>query len=185
MAEQAFAAYCVQARLTEATSSVAAIPYAQSDARARARTAASAVGARLYHFDATFGKPDLEARPKLKKFIALVIKSDQAATNQGLAEGAALAEGMSLARTLGNLPGNICTPTYLGEAAKKLGREFKSIKVTVLEPKQIEKLGMGSFLSVARGSAQPARFIVMHYQGKPGARASSKAASNPPQPWTR
>jgi len=176
-AEQAFAAYCAQARLTEATSSVAAIPYAQSDARARARTAASAVGASLYHFDATFGKPDLEARPKLKKFIALVIKSDQAATNQGLAEGAALAEGMSLARTLGNLPGNICTPTYLGEAAKKLGREFKSIKVTVLEPKQIEKLGMGSFLSVARGSAQPARFIVMHYQGKPGARASSKAAS--------
>ena len=84
---------------------------------------------------------------------------------------------MSLARTLGNLPGNICTPTYLGEVAKKLGREFKSIKVNVLEPKQIEKLGMGSFLSVARGSAQPARFIVMHYQGKPGARASSKAAS--------
>ena len=177
MAEQAFAAYCVHARLTEATSSLSAIPYAQSDARTRARTAASAVGASLYHFDATFGKPDLEARPKLKKFIALVVKSDQAATNQGLAEGAALAQGMSLARTLGNLPGNICTPTYLGEAAKKLGREFKSIKVTVLEPKQIEKLGMGSFLSVARGSAQPARFIVMHYQGKPGARASSKTAS--------
>ena len=179
-AEQAFAAYCVQARLTEATSTLSAVPYGQSDARARARTAASAVGASLYHFDASFGKPDLEARPKLKKFVALVTKAEQAAANQGIAEGAALAEGMSLARTLGNLPGNICTPTYLGETAKKLGREFKSIKVTVLEPKQIEKLGMGSFMSVARGSAQPARFIVMHYQGKASARASSKAANKGP-----
>lgn len=176
-AEQAFAAYCVQARLTEATSALSAIPYGQSDARVRARTAASAVGASLYHFDASFGKPDLDARPKLKKFVALVTKAEQTAANQGLAEGAALSEGMSLARTLGNLPGNICTPTYLGETAKKLGREFKSIKVTVLEPKQIEKLGMGSFLSVARGSEQPARFIVMHYQGTASARASSKATS--------
>ena len=176
-AEQGFAAYCVQARLTEATSSLVAIPYSQTDMRERARTAATAVGSSLYHFDATFGKPDPEARPKLKKFIGLVTKADQAAANRGFAEGAALSQGMSLARTLGNLPGNICTPTYLGETAKKLGREFKSIKVTVLEPKQIEKLGMGSFLSVARGSVQPARFIVMHYQGKAVARASHKAAN--------
>ena len=59
---------------------------------------------------------------------------------------------MSLTRDLGNLPGNICTPTYLGETAKRLAREFKSLKVEVLDKKQVEALGMGSFLSVARGS---------------------------------
>ncbi len=173
--ERAFAQVCVQARLTEGTSCLAGIAYGTSTARDRARIAASSVGEATYHYDASFGKPDPDARPKLKKVSLLVAKADQHAANEGLKEGRALAQGLSLARTLGNMPGNLCTPTYLGDTAKKLGREFKSIKVNVLDRKQIEALGMGSFLSVAKGSAEPPRFIVMHYKGKDAIKKTAKS----------
>ncbi len=86
------------------------------------------------------------------------------ALTQAIAQGQAIAEGMALSRELGNLPGNHCTPTHLAETALKLGQEYK-FKVTVLERKDAEKLGMGSFLSVARGSHEPPKFIVMEYKG--------------------
>ena len=180
-AEQAFAAYCVQARLTEATSTLAAIDCPAAPVRDRARSAAAACGEATYHYDASFGKPDLNARPKLKKLtLQFANAADRVAATLGLTEGGALAQGMSLARTLGNLPGNICTPTYLGEQAKALGKQFKSLSVKVLDRKQIEALKMGSFLSVARGSAEQPRFIVLHYKGKPAAaKRGAKAAAGP------
>jgi leucyl aminopeptidase len=180
-AEQAFAAYCVQARLTEATSTLAAIDCAAAPVRDRARSAAAACGEATYHYDASFGKPDLNARPKLKKLtLQFANAAERAAATLGVTEGGALAHGMSLARTLGNLPGNICTPTYLGEEAKALGKQFKSISVKVLDRKQIDALKMGSFLSVARGSAEQPRFIVLHYKGKAvAAKRGAKAAAGP------
>ena len=180
-AEQAFAAFCVQARLTEATSTLAAIDCATAPLRDRARAAAAASGEATYHYDASFGKPDLNARPKLKKLtLQFASAADRVAATLGLTEGGALAHGMSLARTLGNLPGNICTPTYLGEQAKALGKEFKSLSVKVLDRKQIEALKMGSFLSVARGSVEQPRFIVLHYKGKPvAAKSGAKAPAGP------
>jgi leucyl aminopeptidase len=71
---------------------------------------------------------------------------------------------MDLARDLGNLPGNVCTPAYLADTAKKLGREF-GMKVEVLERKQMEALKMGALLAVAQGSALPPKFIVVRYDG--------------------
>jgi len=177
-AERAFANVCIQARLTEAASSIAGIAYDSSTPRERARIAARSAGEATYHYDLSFGKPDADARPKLKKISILIAKTDQSAANEGLKEGAALAQGMSLARTLGNMPGNLCTPTYLGDTAKKLGREFKTIKVSVLDRKQIEALGMGSFLSVAKGSAEAPRFIVMHYKGKEATKKAGKTAKD-------
>jgi leucyl aminopeptidase len=180
-AEQAFAAYCVQARLTEATSTLAAIDCPVASVRDRARSAAAACGEATYHYDASFGKPDLNARPKLKKLtLQFANAAERAAAALGLTEGGALAHGMSLARTLGNLPGNICTPTYLGEQAKALAKQFKNIAVKVLDRKQIEALKMGSFLSVARGSVEQPRFIVLHYKGTPvAAKRGAKAAAGP------
>ena len=180
-AEQAFAAFCVSARLTEGTSTLTAIACAGTSARDRARTAAAACGEATYHYDASFSKPDHNARPTLKK-ITLQFDSanERAQATLGLTEGRALAEGMSLARTLGNLPGNICTPSYLGEAAKALGKQFKSVSVKVLGQKQIEALKMGSFLSVARGSAEEPRFIVLHYKGKAvAAKRGAKTSTGP------
>jgi leucyl aminopeptidase len=81
-----------------------------------------------------------------------------------LDEAIATAEGAALARTLGNLPGNICTPAYLAEEAKKLAREFK-LHVEVLERRDMEKLGMGAFLAVTNGSHQPPKLIVLRYAG--------------------
>ena len=180
-AEQAFASFCVQARLADATSALAAIECGTTSVRERARAAAAACGEATYHYDASFGKPDLNARPKLKKVtLQFANAADRASATLGMTEGSALANGMSLARTLGNLPGNICTPTYLGEAAKKLGKEFKSISVKVLDRKQIEALKMGSFLSVARGSIEQPRFIVLHYKGKAAvAKRGAKVAAGP------
>ena len=84
-------------------------------------------------------------------------------------EALALSEGIELAKEWGNRPANHATPTHLGNVALNLGKH-PDIKVNVLGPKEVEKLGMGSFMSVAQGSAQPLRFITMEYKG---ARAKS------------
>jgi leucyl aminopeptidase len=83
---------------------------------------------------------------------------------QGLLRGTAIAHGQNLARDLGNLPPNICTPTYLAQAAKTLARSHK-LKVTVLEEAQMRKLGMNTLLAVSQGSRQPPKFIVLEYNG--------------------
>ena len=178
-AEQAFASVCVAAQLTEGVSTLAANPIADIAIIARARSAAIAAGAATYHYDASFGKPDRDARPKLKKIVQVVERADAAQAQKGLREGAAIANGMELTRTLGNLPGNICTPTYLGDTAKRLAREFKSLKVEVLDRKQVEALGMGSFLSVARGSAEALRFIVLRHAGAKAAKKGAKSTQGP------
>jgi leucyl aminopeptidase len=178
-AEQAFAAACVSAQLAEGVSTLVANPIADVAVIARARSAAIAAGNATYHYDASFGKPDRDARPKLKKIVQVVERADAAQAQKGLREGGAIANGMDLTRTLGNLPGNICTPTYLGETAKRLAREFKSLKVEVLDRKQVEALGMGSFLSVARGSEEALRFIVLRHAGNKAAKKTAKGAQGP------
>ena len=95
--------------------------------------------------------------------------SPKAELRAALDEASATADGSALARTLGNLPPNICTPAYLAAEAGKLAREFK-LELEVLERKDMEKLGMGAFLAVARGSHQPPKLIVLKYAGKAKAR---------------
>jgi len=84
--------------------------------------------------------------------------------------GLAIANGMNLARELGNLPGNICTPTYLAEQAIEIGKRFDTVTTSILEESDMETLGMGSLLSVSRGSREPAKLITMNYQGAGDAR---------------
>ncbi len=84
---------------------------------------------------------------------------------KAVSHGQGIANGMNLAKDLSNLPGNICTPTYLADQARKLSRKSRRLKVQVLDEKQMEKLGMGALLSVSRGSRQPAKLIIMEYKG--------------------
>ncbi|HEV2429980.1 MAG TPA: leucyl aminopeptidase [Burkholderiales bacterium] len=84
-----------------------------------------------------------------------------------LREAMATASGTALARTLGNLPANICTPSYLAEEAKKLAREFK-LGLDILERRDMEKLGLGALLSVARASHEPPKLVVLRYSGSKG-----------------
>jgi leucyl aminopeptidase len=89
---------------------------------------------------------------------------------QGFETGKALVTGVEFAKEWANRPANHATPSMLADAARKLGRHPR-IKTEVLGPKQVEALGMGSFLAVAKGSAEPLRFIVMQYSG--GAKTSA------------
>lgn len=84
---------------------------------------------------------------------------------KGLTHGAAIGEGMNVARELGNLPGNICTPTYLSNEARKLARTHQRISTKILSEKQMAELGMHSLLSVSAGSDENAQLIVMEYKG--------------------
>ncbi len=85
-------------------------------------------------------------------------------TQAAVKEAVATADGAALARTLGNLPPNLCTPSYLADEAKKLARKYK-LGLQVLERREMEKLGMGALLSVTRGSHQPPKLIVLRYNG--------------------
>ena len=115
-------------------------------------------------------KPSAPAASKIDKITLLCGKADAKTVQQGLVRGAAIAAGVTLAREFANRPGNHCTPTYLGEQAEKLGKEY-GLKVQVLDRKACEKLGMGSFLAVAQGSDEPLRFIVARYDGAPKSQA--------------
>jgi len=79
--------------------------------------------------------------------------------------GNAIGIGRNTARDLGNLPGNICTPTYLAKQASQYDKRYNKLKTTILNQKEMEKLGMGSLLSVSKGSRTPPKFIVMQYNG--------------------
>jgi leucyl aminopeptidase len=130
---------------------------------AQAEALVSAVGEATYIYRAT--KPSAAAAPALNKVTLLAASKDVADTlAKGLVRGSAIADGVGLARELGNRPGNHCTPSMLATEARRMGREL-GLKVEVLDRKAIEKLGMGSFLAVAQGSDEPPRLIVMHYQG--------------------
>jgi leucyl aminopeptidase len=97
-------------------------------------------------------------------------KSDEKLLKAAIKHGQAIGEAMQLTKELGNLPPNIATPSYLAETAKKLARDYK-FKCTILEKKDMQKLGMNTLLSVSKGSYEPPKFIVLeHNGGKKGAK---------------
>lgn len=114
-------------------------------------------------------RPGMKVKPEDKPVLNKVTfappaEMDAKALSHGILRGTAIAHGQNLARDLGNLPPNICTPTYLAQTAKSLARTHK-LKVTVLEEAQMRKLGMNTLLSVSQGSRQPPKFIVLEYNG--------------------
>lgn len=127
------------------------------------RQAVFAAAEQAFRADGMKSKPSKAAA--LKNITFATLDKPDAALKNVLDQAAATAHGMELAKTLGNLPGNVCTPTYIAAKALALGKAHKSIKTTVLEEKDMQKLGMGSFLSVTRGSEQPAKLITLEYSG--------------------
>jgi leucyl aminopeptidase len=124
-----------------------------------------------YRFDAIKRKKDESKKEEAKKGIAtlyvnVALASEVKEAKAGLADGLALASGVTFAKDLGNLPPNVCTPTYLAEQAQALGKKH-DFKVKILERDELKKLGMGSFLAVSQGSEEPPKFIIMqHLKGK-------------------
>ncbi|MES2260868.1 MAG: leucyl aminopeptidase [Pseudomonadota bacterium] len=115
----------------------------------------------IYRTDAQKSKKD----PILTgvKKIALAVPNS-AAVKLALTQAVAIANGIDLTKDLGNLSANVCTPTYLANVARKLGKDYK-FDVEVLDRKQLEALKMGSFLSVTNGSDQAPKFIVLKHMG--------------------
>lgn len=128
------------------------------------RQAVEIIEAGLYKF--TRLKKDADDKPqRLSKLQFILDSEDQSAEAKlGIRQGLAIAGGTNTARDLANLPGNICTPTYLAEQAEQIGKSRK-IKVRILDESDLQELGMGAFLSVSKGSEQPAKLIVMEYSG--------------------
>jgi len=115
--------------------------------------------------------PDLKTSPKPKaRRLATVnvVAADARAAKtaaEGLRMGAAIGSGLAFARDLANLPPNVCTPTFMGNRAQQLAKEFPRIKTKVLDEGGIRALKMGAFLAVTQGSVQPPRLIVCEYRG--------------------
>jgi len=118
----------------------------------------------MYRFDRMKSKPP-ETKRALKKVVLHVARRSDIATGEAAAARAsAIAEGVNLARDLGNLPANICTPAHLASEAAELAKAF-GLVCDILEEKELAKLGMGAFLAVARGSRQPPKLIVLEHRG--------------------
>ncbi|WP_066014463.1 leucyl aminopeptidase [Endozoicomonas atrinae] len=116
-------------------------------------------------------KNDTGKGPSLKKVTLLADRKNAEAVKVGLSQGQAIGNGRNVARTLGNLPGNICHPTYLADEAKALAKKHAKLTTKVLNEKQMSDLGMSSLLSVSAGSEQEARLICMEFKnGKRGAK---------------
>ncbi len=118
----------------------------------------------LYRFDQLKSKKDEVRRPLRKLTFCVERRSELALAEQAMQEGQAVAAGMIFMKNLANLPGNICTPTYLAEQARSMASEH-SLEVEVLGPAEMEQLGMHSLLAVAKGSHQPPQFIILKHLG--------------------
>ena len=127
------------------------------------RSAVLAAREAAYRFDVMKSKKEAPATGVAR--IAFAVPAAQAAAaKESVAQAVAVANGMDLTKDLGNLPANVCTPTYLANTAKKIAKDFK-LEVEILDRKQIEALKMYSFLSVTNGSVEPPKFIVLKYKG--------------------
>lgn len=156
---------------SEAVTYLSELPVADLGLRRKVSLLAEVALDATYRFDAIKRKKeaaeDDDARKKVKRLtIHIADAAHVQEAEAGLADGKALAAGVSLTKDLGNLPPNVCTPTYLAEQAQVLGKTY-GLKVEVLERADMEKLGMGSFLGVTKGSEEPPKLIVMqHLKGK-------------------
>ena len=141
-----------------------AIDMDKHDAEWRVRQAIVIAAETQYRFDAMKSSKESPQSGVREITLAFAEKGDSRKAERGLAQGQALAAGMALTKDLGNLPPNVCTPEFLAEQARELGKRYK-MKVQVHEREDMRKLGMNTLLAVAAGSAEPPKFIVMEHRG--------------------
>lgn len=135
----------------------------QDDTYRQVRQIAQVATAELYQYDQTKSK---KADPYVIARFEIHLADDVTEEGEGaLVDATAIANGMNVARDLGNLPGNVCTPSYLAQQAIELANQYDSVTCEILDEDAMEQLGMGSLLSVGRGSDEPSRLIVVKYNG--------------------
>ena len=141
------------------------LPVQDTDLLSKVQASVVTLEQSVYRYSKT--KPNAAKNQSgLKKIKFLVNKRNNISdVHEGQEFGRGIASGMKLAKDLGNLPGNICTPTYLAEQAKALKKGYPKLRVTVVEEMQMKKLGMGALLSVSHGSTEPAKLVCLKYSG--------------------
>ncbi|GAB6139643.1 leucyl aminopeptidase [Methylosoma difficile] len=163
---KALAAAALSLRKTpvkHAVSTLAECAVTDADWNWKSRQTVQAFADSVYQY--THTKSDKATESKLEKLSITAPEAQLAFAQTGMAQGVAIAEGISLTKFLSDLPGNICTPSFLAEQASQVASQSAQMTVTILEEADMEELGMGSFLSVTRGSREPAKLICLHYQG--------------------
>ncbi len=130
-----------------------------------ARYAVETAGSCFYAFSEMKSGRKPRVLPIRKMGLAVKNRGDAAKTLRGAEHAQAIVNGMSLARDLGNLPPNVCTPSYLARAAQKVAKRQRNVTTKVHGEAEIKRLGMHSFLSVTSGTTEPAKLIVMQYRG--------------------
>jgi len=119
----------------------------------------------LYSFEQLKSKAETAKRPLRKTIFTVDSRRELTAAEQACHEAQAIANGVELTKDLGNLPSNVCTPSFLAERAKKIARLYEKVSCEVLEESEMEKLGMNALLSVTKGSEEPAKLIILEYKG--------------------
>lgn len=130
-----------------------------------ARHSVEAMSDTLYRFTEMKSGSKKKPMPLSRYGHSIAKRGDAAKTARGAEHGDGIASGVSLAKDLGNLPANVCTPSYLARVAKKLATGNGKLTTKVLNEAEMKRLGMGSLLSVTAGTAEPAKLIVMQYKG--------------------
>ncbi|OGT21655.1 MAG: leucyl aminopeptidase [Gammaproteobacteria bacterium RBG_16_57_12] len=140
------------------------LPIKGQDPHWKARQVVEISHASRYRFEQLKSQKTNDESPLEEITLPVQGRREATMVERAIQEATAIAAAVTLAKNLGNLPGNICTPTYLAKQARELQKKPR-IKVEVLEEAQMKQLGMGSLLSVSRGSRQPPKLIVVKYSG--------------------
>ena len=148
----------------DATSYLSRDGAAGVDSYYAARITVAAASSAFYRFDEL--KSEAPEDSNLTRFaVAADASGDAAEAERGMIHGQAIAAGVSIARDLGNRPANVCTPSHLADEACRLADQYEHVEAEVLDEEDMRRLGMGALLSVTDGAEEPARLILMQYNG--------------------
>jgi len=130
-----------------------------------ARYSVQTLGDGLYRFNEMKSGRKRPANALKRYVLALRKRGDASQVTRGIEHADAIVGGMSLAKDLGNLPPNICTPNHLARTAQRLARDNRNLQTRIIGEAEMKRLGMHSLLSVTAGTVLPAKLIVMKYKG--------------------
>jgi len=119
----------------------------------------------LYSFEQLKSKASQARRPLRKIIFNVPTRRELSEGEEAIKQGEAIALGITMAKNLANLPGNICTPSYLAEQALQLANNNDKVTTSIIDEDQMKTMGMGAFISVSQGSDEPGKLITIEYKG--------------------
>jgi leucyl aminopeptidase len=142
--------------------SVGIVPRAAADLDAERIASVAVEGAVLGLFEPDKYRTIEKEERTIERLLVVIEDADDEAVRRGAERGRIIGESVNFTRDLANEPGASMTPTIMAERAEEIAGEF-GLEADILDRERIEQEGMGSFLSVARGSDQPPKLIVLKY----------------------